>query len=102
MSKTCLPVEVDVAAFSVDFRCNFNRSRCARITALVHACVSRAQEMQQKALCAPFCNDPRRFLGGDGPEDMALYRVSGHLYTVSFDSNLGDVMVRKSFKHVDI
>lgn len=25
---------------------------------------------------------------------MALYRVSGNLYTVSFESNLGDVMVR--------
>lgn len=35
-----------------------------------------------------------RFLGGDGTEEMALYRVSGHLYTVSFESNLGDLVVR--------
>ena len=39
-----------------------------------------------------------RFLGGDGTESLALYRVSGHLYTVSFDSNLGDVMVRLRHK----
>lgn len=38
------------------------------------------------------------FLGGDGTEVMALYRVSGHLYTVSFDSNLGDVMVRRPIR----
>lgn len=43
-----------------------------------------------------FCMRFRRFLGGDGAEDMAVYRVSGHLYTVSFDSNLGDVMVRSA------
>lgn len=42
-------------------------------------------------------NDRRcSFLGGDGTEEMTLYRVSGHLYTVSFDSNLGDVEVRRS------
>lgn len=37
-----------------------------------------------------------RFLGGDGTEELALYRVSGHLYTVSFDSNLGDLEVSQS------
>lgn len=40
----------------------------------------------------------RRFLGGDGTEPMKLYRVSGNLYTVSFDSNLGDVMVRRTLR----
>lgn len=28
---------------------------------------------------------------------MSLFRVSGHLYAVSFDSNLGDVEVRRMF-----
>lgn len=40
--------------------------------------------------------NPRRFLGGDGTAQMALYCVSGHLYTVYFDSNLGDLVVRPS------
>lgn len=35
-----------------------------------------------------------RYLGGDGTEDLTLYRISGHLYTVTFDSNLGDLEVR--------
>lgn len=39
---------------------------------------------------------PSRFLGGDGTEEMALYRLSGHLYTVAFESNLGDLVVRVS------
>ncbi|CAM9684288.1 unnamed protein product, partial [Phaeothamnion confervicola] len=34
---------------------------------------------------------PARFLGGDGTETLGIYRITGHLYTVSFDSNLGDV-----------
>lgn len=42
----------------------------------------------------PSNHDFCRFLGGDGTEDMTIYRVSGNLYTVSFDSNLGDVIVR--------
>ncbi|KAG5186910.1 hypothetical protein JKP88DRAFT_308703, partial [Tribonema minus] len=32
-----------------------------------------------------------RYLRGTGTEQLALYTVSGHLFTVEFDTNLGDV-----------
>jgi hypothetical protein len=32
-----------------------------------------------------------RFLGGDGTTALPVYRVSGHLYTVTYNTNLGDV-----------
>jgi hypothetical protein len=32
-----------------------------------------------------------RFLGGDGGAALKVYRVSGHLYTVTYNTNLGDV-----------
>lgn len=50
-------------------------------------------ELHELRTC-PIKNVCVRFLGGGGTEELALYRVSGHLYTVSFDSNLGDVEVR--------
>ena len=31
------------------------------------------------------------FLGGDGSEGLAVYRITGHLYTVTFDSVLGSL-----------